>query len=205
MALWLILLLPLLTVGESQPTNAINQTDLQVAMADMRMQSYHGFVILLKILNSIPNSLQTTDLTFLMPNDDQLSHFLTTRESLHEFILSRSIPTALVLNHLLHFPSGTLVPSSIPSKMISITNSGIARLYVNNARIITPNVCLSSLIRCHGISATLKFDKMVPSLRAPDYEDHQKNNGAPKLFLGVSKIQLTDRKQIGLIGRLVLV
>ena len=157
MALWFLLLLPLWAVGESQPTNAINATDLEAAMVDMRTRSYNGFVILLKVLNSIPNSLPSTDVTFLMPDDEVLSRLSITSESLHDFILSHSIPTALVLSYLMHFPNGTLVPSSIPTKMISITNRGKSGLFVNNARITKPNVCQNSLIRCHGISAALSY------------------------------------------------
>ncbi|KAK9285759.1 hypothetical protein L1049_024959 [Liquidambar formosana] len=72
-------------VGESQPTNKINQTDLQVAMADMRTRSYYRFIILLKILNSSPNWLQSGDITFLMPNDPQLSEAAVTPDHLQDF------------------------------------------------------------------------------------------------------------------------
>lgn len=163
MALWFVLLLTIFTVSEAQSTASFNQTDLQAAMADMRSRSYYGFVILLKILNSQPNSLQNNDLTFLMPSDEELSQFSITPDQLHDFLLSHSIPTSLVLNHLLHFPNGSVVPSSVPSRVINITNSGRSGgLFVNNARIVTPNVCQTSLIRCHGISAALTFD-MVPT------------------------------------------
>ena len=57
MALWFVILLTLFAIGESQSTMSFNQADLQAAMADMRSLSYYGFVILLKILNSQPNSL----------------------------------------------------------------------------------------------------------------------------------------------------
>jgi hypothetical protein len=88
MSLWFILLLTLFAVGESQSTAAFNQTDVQTAMYDMRSRSYYGFVILLKILNSLPNQLQSNDLTFLMPNDEDLSHFSITTNELHDFLLS---------------------------------------------------------------------------------------------------------------------
>lgn len=180
MALWFVLLVTLFTVGESQSqsqsTITFNQTDLQTAMADMRSKSYYGFVILLKILNSQPNSLQNNDMTFLMPNDEDLSKFSITPEQLRDFLLSHSIPTPLLLNHLLHFPNGSVVPSSLPSRVISITNSGRSGgLFVNNARIVTPNVCLNSLIRCHGISAALTFDDNVPFHRSPVLKDTPKN------------------------------
>ncbi|OIW04278.1 hypothetical protein TanjilG_00838 [Lupinus angustifolius] len=152
----------MLAVTASENTPSFNQTDLEAAMTDMRSHSYYGFVILLKILNSQPKSLQNNDLTFLMPSDAELSQFSITPLQLHDFLLSHSIPTPLVLNHLLHFPNGSVVPSSIPTKSINITNSGKSGLFVNNARIVTPNVCQTSLIRCHGISAALTFDNNPP-------------------------------------------
>ncbi|XP_045829323.1 uncharacterized protein LOC123920994 [Trifolium pratense] len=178
MSLWSILLLTLFAVGESQSTAAFNQTDLQTAMSDMRSRSYYGFVILLKILNSLPNQLQSNDFTFLMPNDEDLSHFSITTDELHDFLLSHSIPTALLLSHLLHFPNGSIVPSGLPNKVINITNSGRAGLFVNNARVVTPNVCLNSLIRCHGISAAMTFENVLPFHRVPKPKDpsKKKNN-----------------------------
>ena len=109
MAIWFVILLTFFAIGESQSTMSFNQADLQAAMADMRSLSYYGFVILLKILNSQPNSLQNNDLTFLMPNDGELSQFSIALDQLHDFILSHSIPTPLVLSHLLHFPNGSVV------------------------------------------------------------------------------------------------
>ncbi|KAJ7964719.1 FAS1 domain-containing protein [Quillaja saponaria] len=185
MALWFIFLLPLFAVGESQHVNPVNQTDLLAAMADMRNQSYHGFVILLKILDSIPNSLRDTDVTFLMPNDEDLSAIAVNPN--RDFILSHSIPTPLLLNHLLHFPNGTLVPSSIPSRMISITNNGETGLFVNNARIVTPNVCTSSFIRCHGISAAIDFSNMAPLLPSPEFKDAPKSINRAKPFQSIKQ------------------
>ncbi|KAJ7960273.1 FAS1 domain-containing protein [Quillaja saponaria] len=194
MALWFILLLPLFAVGESQHVNSINQTDLQAAMSDMRTRSYHGFVILLKILNSMPESLRDTDITFFMPNDEDLSAVAVTPDHLQDFILSHSIPTPLMLNHLLHFPNGTLVPSGIPSRMISITNNGKPAMFLNNARIDTPNVCISSLIRCHGISAALKFSDMVPLLAASDFKDASKTNNLAKPFPSIKQKSIPSSK-----------
>ncbi|KAL2316577.1 hypothetical protein Fmac_030453 [Flemingia macrophylla] len=158
MALWFVVLLALFAIGESQSTISFNQTDLQAAMTDMRSRQ--------------PNSLHNNDLTFLMPNDEELSHLSIALHQLHDFILSHSIPTALLLSHLLHFPNGSVVPSSVPNRVISITNSGRTTLFVNNARIVTPNVCQSSSIRCHGISAALTSDNMVLFHRAPEHENH---------------------------------
>ncbi|CAN6574135.1 unnamed protein product [Malus baccata var. baccata] len=138
MAFWLFIFL-LFAVGDSKPTNPINQTNLQAAIADMRTRSYHGFFILLKIVNnSIPDSLQNSGITFLMPNDHEISEAAVTPDQIHEFILSHSIPTVL---DLLRFPNGTLAPSNIPSKIITVTKSKRSSLLLKNAKIVTPNVC----------------------------------------------------------------
>ncbi|KAH0983968.1 hypothetical protein GBA52_011145 [Prunus armeniaca] len=92
-----------------------------------------------------------------MPNGQELSGAAVTPHHLQEFILSHSIPTALNFGHLLHFPNGSLVPSSTPSKIISVTHSRRSGLFLNNAKIVTPNVCNSSTIRRHGISTTMAF------------------------------------------------
>ncbi|XP_004491581.1 uncharacterized protein [Cicer arietinum] len=191
MAFWFILLLTLFAVGESQSTTTFNQTDLQTAMSDMRSRSYYGFVILLKILNSQPNSLQNNDLTFLMPNDEDLSKFSISTDELHDFLLSHSIPTPLLLNHLLHFPNGSVVPSGLPNKVISITNSGRSGLFVNNAKIVTPNVCQSSLIRCHGISAALTFDSIVHFSRVPEPKNPSKNSNETNSAPSIQKMSIT--------------
>lgn len=159
MALWFLFLVPFFPPARSQNTNAINQTDLQIAMDDMRTSSYNGFVILLKIISASPESLQNGEITFLMPTDEELSKASLRPDGLQELILSHSIPSALLISHLLHFPNGSLVPSSVPNRMLRITRSKKSGLFLNNARIVTPNVCLNSLIRCHGISTTMAFDK----------------------------------------------
>ncbi|XP_044492737.1 uncharacterized protein LOC123216380 [Mangifera indica] len=159
MAPWFLVLFPFFIIVEPQCTAAIiNQTDLQVAMADMRAKSYHGFVILLKIFNGTSDSLSSTGITFLMPNDEKLSGSSLRSDLLHEFILSHSIPTPLVYNNMLHFPNGTLIPSSLPGRLLNITNSGKSGMFLNNAKIVTSNVCVNSLIKCHGISSEVAFD-----------------------------------------------
>ncbi|XP_050379888.1 uncharacterized protein LOC126797278 [Argentina anserina] len=131
-------------------------------MADMRKGSYHGFVLLLRIVNtSIPDTLMNSDITFFMPNDEELSEAAITSGHIPEFIFSHSMPTALHLNHFVDLPNGTLVPSNIPTKIISISNSKRSGLFVNNARIVTPDVCTSSTIRCHGISTAMRLDNSM--------------------------------------------
>ncbi|XP_010493912.1 PREDICTED: uncharacterized protein LOC104771135 [Camelina sativa] len=136
-----------------------NQTDLISAMSDMRRQSYNGFVILLRFLNDT-DYFRNTDITFLMPSDNDLSHADIHQENLESFILRHTIPAWLMINHMLHFPNRTLVPCSVSSdKMFTITKSGGSGIYVNNARIVTPNVCQNSRISCHGISDVITFNQ----------------------------------------------
>ncbi|KAJ9176801.1 hypothetical protein P3X46_012078 [Hevea brasiliensis] len=114
-------------MGESQPTNPLNQTDLQVAMDDMRTSSYHGFTAPKWGNNFV---------------DDQcrgLSKAATKQDN----ILTSQFPSEILLTPLLHFPSGTQVSSGVPNKMLRITNSGRSGLSTNNARVVTPNVCLT--------------------------------------------------------------
>ncbi|KAE8645713.1 hypothetical protein Csa_020262 [Cucumis sativus] len=117
---WFFVLLFLVAKAQATMTN---QTDLQAAMDEMRLKSYHGFVILLKILNNSNKTLQNSDITFFMPTDQELSQADISLDQLEEFVLRHSIPTTLLLNNLSHFPNGSLVPSSIPNRMIKITKS----------------------------------------------------------------------------------
>ncbi|KAH0851025.1 hypothetical protein HID58_095092 [Brassica napus] len=92
-----------------------------------------------------------------MPNDEDLSHADLSQESLETFILRHRIPAWLGINHMLRFPNKTLVPCSIPDKMFTITKSGGSGLFVNNARIVSPNICQNSRISCHGVSNIITF------------------------------------------------
>ncbi|KAK9226161.1 hypothetical protein WN943_011208 [Citrus x changshan-huyou] len=98
-----------------------------------------------------------------MPNDEKLSEVVATPEHLHDFILSHSIPTVLLNNNLLHFPNGTLVPSSQPGRMLSMTNSGKLGTYVNNARLVNFNVWMNSQLKSHGISSSITFNSPISS------------------------------------------
>ncbi|KAJ0076521.1 hypothetical protein Patl1_35325 [Pistacia atlantica] len=59
---------------------------------------------------------------------------------------------------MLHFANGTLLPSNLLGRMLSITNNRKSSMFVNNAKIVTSNVCVNSLIKCHGISLEVAFD-----------------------------------------------
>ncbi|KAG2301311.1 hypothetical protein Bca4012_059509 [Brassica carinata] len=92
------------------------------------------------------------EITFLMPSDEDLSHAGMSQESLETFILRHTTPAWLMINHMLRFPNKTLVPCIIPDKMFTITKSGGSGLFVNNARIVSHNICQNSPIPCHGAS-----------------------------------------------------
>jgi len=53
----------------------------------------------------------------------------------------------LSFSDLSHFPTGTLVPSGLDHQLLQ----GKADFSVNNAQVIKPNLCLNSIIKCHGI------------------------------------------------------
>ncbi|KAK4766535.1 hypothetical protein SAY87_008177 [Trapa incisa] len=153
---------------ESRHADAISQSDLQRAIADMRDKSYHGFVILLNIINAVPKPLQRLKrVTFFMPGDRQLSAVSSlTRDSLQDFILRHSILSGFTLDELRHLPNGTLIPSGSPRRMISITNSMGSEVLLNGARITTPDVCRGPNIRCHGISSQIEYSDAVDYPRA---------------------------------------
>lgn len=158
--LWFIVFLfvPSLAVAQAPLPGRVNRTELHQAMADMQVNSYHGFVLLLKLLNALPSSTLTTGTTFLMPSNDHLAQVAFTKENLHDFIASHSIPFALTMRDMLHFPNGSLVPSGSPKRMLHITNDATSTLIVNNARIVAPNICAGTTIMCHGISAPISFN-----------------------------------------------
>ncbi|XP_010270246.1 PREDICTED: FAS1 domain-containing protein SELMODRAFT_448915 [Nelumbo nucifera] len=156
MGFHLFIFLALLTIPKSEAT--ANRTDLHVAMAEMRSKSYYSFVMLLELLHSNGSQPQLSgEVTFLMPEDRKLSEFSVSVSSLRNFILSHTIPTPLNYNDFLHFPTGTLIPSGIQTRMITIQNHGRSNFLVNNAQIVAPNVCQSSSIRCHGIDKVIEY------------------------------------------------
>lgn len=141
--------------GEPQLTAHVNLSDLQAAASDMRAKSYYGFAILLQMLNG--TAQQNRPLTFFMPGDLQLSEYPISVHHLEDFLTSHAISMPLSFNDLLHFPTGSLVPTGVDNKMIRINNRGRANFYVNNAHIVTPNICNGTYFRCHGIDAVIQF------------------------------------------------
>ncbi|KAM1793454.1 hypothetical protein EV2_038225 [Malus domestica] len=155
----LFILVVLFLLWESAPSlqvHALNSTDVQAAVMDMRSKSYYGFAILLQMLNATSQPYRM--LTFLMPSDSELSASPISIDHLEDFLISHAVPMPLLLNDFLHFPTGSLIPSGVENKMIRINNRGRANFVVNNAHIVTPNICQNSYIKCHGIDAVIKYD-----------------------------------------------
>ncbi|CAN6858790.1 unnamed protein product [Brassica oleracea] len=84
---------------------------------------------------------QSSDLFSAISDMRRESYYDMSQESLETFILRHRIPAWLMINHMLRFPNRTLVPCSIPDKMFTITKSGGSGLFLNNARIVSPNIC----------------------------------------------------------------
>ncbi|KAJ4847686.1 hypothetical protein Tsubulata_020649 [Turnera subulata] len=153
----LFILVSLFAATESQSTNhSSTRTDMETAIADMRSQSFYGFAILLQMVRDTFRQYQQ-DLTFFMPIDQELSKGSVSADHLQSFMLSHSVMKPLSFSDLNHFPSGTMVPSGLRNRLIKIQNHGAQNFSVNNALVITPNVCLNTAIKCHGINAVLKF------------------------------------------------
>ncbi|XP_014517395.1 uncharacterized protein LOC106774884 [Vigna radiata var. radiata] len=144
-------------IAESQPfTHPFNHTDLQSAISDMRAKSYYGFTMLLQMLTGTtaqPNG----EFTFLMPDDKQLSSSSISADQVGDFLLKHAISMPLYFSDLSHFPTGTLIPSGNISKMIRIHNRGKGDFFLNNAKIVSANVCLKSVIKCHGVDAIIDY------------------------------------------------
>ncbi|XVF06897.1 hypothetical protein REPUB_Repub06bG0090700 [Reevesia pubescens] len=96
-----------------------------------------------------------------MPTDRMLSKTIIPQNSVPSFLHRHSIPSPLLFQHLQYIPTGSILPSSMPEYLLSISNGGGRRsFYLNNVRIISPNICTSgSSIRCHGIDGVLSAVK----------------------------------------------
>lgn len=46
-----------------------------------------------------------------------------------------------------------------PTQLIRIHNRGRGDFFVNNAQIVSVNVCLSSMIKCHGVDAIIEYNR----------------------------------------------
>ncbi|KAI3457868.1 hypothetical protein Pfo_014531 [Paulownia fortunei] len=137
---------------------ATNQ-DMIVAIDEMQKANYFTFVML---INMAPPDLIQGNITFLMPNDRTLSKTSMAETSVVDVLLRHSIPWPLLMDHLEHFPTGSMIPTSRAGFVLKVTNGGRRRFFFNNVRIISPNICTKgSSIRCHGIDGVVQ-PTMIP-------------------------------------------
>ncbi|XP_028754986.1 uncharacterized protein LOC114714414 [Neltuma alba] len=101
----------------------------------MRSKSYHGFAMLLKMLNATSQANQ--ELTFFMPDDREFQH-PPLQHRIEEFLLSHAMP-CLCISVTDSFPYSYwhLVPSGIRNKMMRIHNRGRGAFFLNNAQVTT--------------------------------------------------------------------
>ncbi|PIN23507.1 hypothetical protein CDL12_03755 [Handroanthus impetiginosus] len=131
---------------------ATNQ-DLITAVDEMQKANYFTFVML---INMAPPNLIQGNITFLMPNDQTLSKTPFAEISAVNFLLFHSIPSPLLIDHLDHFPTGSMIPTSRPGFVLKVTNHGRDQFFLNNVRVVSPNICTKGYsIRCHGIDSVI--------------------------------------------------
>ncbi|XP_068634591.1 FAS1 domain-containing protein SELMODRAFT_448915-like [Aristolochia californica] len=146
----------ILLVGFILPTIAADEPtikeDLLVAIREMQTADYFTFVMLLKMKHeNIPPNV-----TFLMPNDKMLSSVSLPDNAVSDFLSRHSVPSPLLFDCLSHFPTGSVIPTRELNFTLRVSNEGRRRFYLDNVRIIRPNVCSTgSSIRCHGIDGVL--------------------------------------------------
>ncbi|KAL3846019.1 hypothetical protein ACJIZ3_003422 [Penstemon smallii] len=130
----------------------------------MQKANHFTFVML---INMAPPDQIPQNITFLMPNDRTLSKTNMAETSILDFLLQHSIPSPLLIDHLQHFPTGSMIPTSRPGLMLKVTNDGRRSFFLNNVRIISPNICTKGFsIRCHGIDGVVQ-PTMIPQPNIP--------------------------------------
>lgn len=162
-SIWLLVLI--LMAAAAIGTTAI--TDIGRATEEMQRANYFTFIVL---INLAPHQLIQSNITFLMPNDKTLSrNTLKFQNSIPDFLLSHSIPSPLLFDHLQRLPSGSVVPTSKPGLFLNISNGGRRNFFLNNVRITSPNICTGGTsIRCHGIDGVIQPLKLPEATQPPD-------------------------------------
>lgn len=169
----LTFLVKLLLSSVSAATNSTS--DIRQAIEEMRTANYFTFIML---INMAPDDLVKGNITFLMPRDKTLSQTLIQENNVVDFLQRHSLPSPLLFDHLQHFPTGSMIPTSKPDLFLRVNNSGYMHLFLNDARVVSPNICTKSAsIRCHGIDqvlegATLPSEHNNTSLPVPPPCDH---------------------------------
>ncbi|KAI3471306.1 hypothetical protein Pfo_027969 [Paulownia fortunei] len=160
-----LLLVLLAFISSAAATNLTSgNQDIIVATQEMQKANYFTFVML---INMAPPGMIQGSITFLMPNDRTLSKTNMAETSVVDFLLRHSIPSPLLIDHLEHFPTGSMIPTSNPGFMFKVTNDGRRRFFLSNVRIVSPNICTKgSSIRCHGIDGVVQ-PTMIPLPNTP--------------------------------------
>ncbi|XP_016485099.1 uncharacterized protein LOC107805551 [Nicotiana tabacum] len=145
----------IMVISSVSATNTTSKTiDILQAIDEMRKANYFTFVML---INMAPPDFFQGNITFLMPKDKTLSQTLISQNDVADFLLQHSIPSPLLLEHLEHFPTGSIIPTSKPDIVLKVNNSGRQHFFLNNARIVSPNICTGNgSIICHGIDQVLE-------------------------------------------------
>ncbi|KAL9240217.1 hypothetical protein vseg_014462 [Gypsophila vaccaria] len=143
-----------------------NQT-LGIAIQEMEKANYFAFVML---LNMVPYGKLPSNVTFLMPNNRVLAKAAIIPENdVLNFLLRHSIPSPLRFENLIHIPTESIIPSSEPNFMFRISNNGRRSFFLNNVKLISPDLCVSgSSVRCHGIDGVLVGVDKAPPLPPHD-------------------------------------
>ncbi|BFG23685.1 hypothetical protein CerSpe_099590 [Prunus speciosa] len=174
------------------PISPRNQNEeIGAAIGEMRSSNYFTFVMLMNMVGPFDERLEK-NVTFLMPNDQMLSEVVLPVAVAHEegdtvmdFLLRHSIPSPLVFEYLEHIPTGSTIPSSKPGYILTVSNNASNNagryFYLNNVKIVKPNVCAASAssIRCHGIDGVLAPLAPPPPLPPPDQDDDSCSDKAP--------------------------
>ncbi|XP_052186673.1 FAS1 domain-containing protein SELMODRAFT_448915-like [Diospyros lotus] len=148
-----VVLISSLAASEDDIVSSRNQ-DLAVATEEMQTANYFTFVML---INMEPASLIQGNVTFLMPNDRTLAKTLMPENAVVDFLLRHTIPSPLLIDHLLHLPTNSIIPTAEPGFALKVSNHGRKSFYLNNVRITSPNICTAgSSIRCHGIDGVVQ-------------------------------------------------
>ncbi|XP_073316222.1 uncharacterized protein [Primulina huaijiensis] len=181
-----VILLSISSISAAATNLPSRNQDIVVAMEEMQKANYFTFVTL---INMAPPDLFQSNVTFLMPNDRILSRTNIPETSLVDLLLRQSIPSPLLFEHLEHFPTGSMIPTSRPGYVFKVDNDGRERFYLNNVRIISPNVCTKgSSIRCHGVDGVVQPTSLSPQsstqpvLSCPNSTGHPVVSAPPTPF-----------------------
>ncbi|KAM6555457.1 hypothetical protein CsatB_002476 [Cannabis sativa] len=152
----LVLMALLSLVSSVDIPPGIQNEDLVIAASEMQRANYFTFVLLLNMAK-LDRRLQG-NITFLMPNDRMLSKIALEPHAISDFLLRHSIPSTMLFDYLHHIPTGSTIPSSKRDYMLKISNNGRWSFFLNNVKLISPNICTaSSSVRCHGIDGVLSL------------------------------------------------